>query len=108
MLDYPQHGKTSRVSLLQSGKLWEAIPREFTVGRYHSLYAASIPDCLKVSAMSEDNVVMAVEHRHLPVAAVQFHPESILSAQDDLGIRLIMNVITGLTGRKTQAESLTG
>ena len=108
VLDYPQHGKTSRVNLLQAGKLWEAIPREFTVGRYHSLYAASIPDCLKVSAMSEDNVVMAVEHRHLPVAAVQFHPESILSAQDDLGIRLIMNVITGLTGRKTQAESLTG
>mgnify|MGYP000843537333 FL=1 len=108
MLDYPQHGKTSKVSLLQKGNLWETVPQEFTVGRYHSLYAASIPDCLKVSAMSEDNVVMAVEHRHLPVAAVQFHPESILSAQDDLGIRLIRNVITGLTGRKTQAESLTG
>lgn len=108
VLDYPQHGKVAKVSLLHTGNLWEAIPREFTVGRYHSLYAASIPDCLKVTAMSEDNVVMAIEHRHLPVAAVQFHPESILSAQDSLGLRLIMNVITGLTGRKTQAESLTG
>lgn len=108
VLDYPRHGKTSRVNLLQAGNLWKAIPREFTVGRYHSLYAASIPDCLKVTALSEDNVVMAVEHQQLPLAAVQFHPESILSAQDDLGIRLIMNVITGLTGRKTQAESLTG
>jgi anthranilate synthase len=108
LLDYPQHGKTGKISLLQPGNLWAEIPREFTVGRYHSLYAASIPDCLKVSAMSEDNVVMAVEHQQLPIAAVQFHPESILSAQDDLGLRLIMNIITGLTGRKIRSESLTG
>ncbi len=108
VLDYPQHGKISKVSRLQTGNLWEAIPQEFTVGRYHSLYAASIPDCLKVTAMSEDNVVMAIEHRHLPVAAVQFHPESILSAQDSLGLRLIMNVISRLTAEKIQTESLTG
>ena len=98
ILDYPQHGKTSRVSLLQAGNLWEAIPREFTVGRYHSLYAASIPDCLKVTALSEDNVVMAVEHQQLPLAAVQFHPESILSAQDGLGLRIITNVTAQLAG----------
>lgn len=98
MLDYPQHGKTSRVSLMQAGNLWEAIPQKFTVGRYHSLYAVSIPDCLKVTAVSENNVVMAIEHRKLPVAAVQFHPESILSAQDNLGLRIIMNVTAQLAG----------
>ena len=98
VLDYPQHGKTGKVRLLQTGKLWEGIPRDFAVGRYHSLYAASVPDWLKVTAISEDNVIMAVEHQHLPVAAVQFHPESILSAQDDLGLRLIMNVTAQLAG----------
>lgn len=100
VLDYPMHGKSSRVSLLQTGNLGETIPREFTVGRYHSLYAASIPDCLKATAVSEDNVVMAVKHRQLPIAAVQFHPESILSARDNLGLRIIMNVTAQLAGKK--------
>ncbi len=108
VLDYPRHGKAGRVSLVQPGELWETIPREFTVGSYHSLYAATIPESLKVSAMSEDNAVMAVEHRQLPIAAIQFHPESILSAHDDLGLKIIANVTTQLAGRKVLEETLTG
>ncbi|MGS0763838.1 anthranilate synthase component I [Syntrophomonas curvata] len=108
VLGYPQHGKTGWVRILHPGSLWEELPPEFKVGRYHSLYAAAVTDCLKVSAVSQDNVVMAVEHRHLPVAAVQFHPESIMSARDDCGLRLIMNVTAHLAGRKKQSESLTG
>jgi anthranilate synthase len=108
VLGYPQHGKTGKIKILHPGSLWDGLPREFEVGRYHSLYAAAVTDCLKVSAVSQDNVVMAVEHRHLPVAAVQFHPESILSAQNDCGLRLVMNVTAHLAGKNNRTESLTG
>ena len=54
---------------------------EFTVGRYHSLYAvrSTLPPELSVTAETEDGVVMAVEHQRLPIAAVQFHPESVMT-----------------------------
>ena len=70
-------------------------PTKFVAGRYHSLYAVpeKLPECLRVSAQTDDGVIMAVEHRELPVAAVQFHPESILTLKDDLGLRLIAQVI---------------
>ena len=92
-LDYPQHGKTSRVRICGEGPIWQDLPQEFTVGRYHSLYASSLPDCLTASAVSEDGVVMAVEHVDMPVAAVQFHPESIMTATDNNGLRLISNIV---------------
>ena len=50
-----------------------------------------------MTAESDDGVVMAVEHTQLPIAAVQFHPESILTLQEDLGLRLIHNVVEALT-----------
>ena len=52
-----------------------------------------MPECLKVLARSDDGVIMAVQHRDYPAAAVQFHPESILTLQDDLGLRLIAQVV---------------
>ncbi len=51
---------------------------------------------LEVTAESDDGVVMAVEHTHLPLAAVQFHPESILSLEGDVGLRLLRNVVASL------------
>ena len=72
----------------------------------HSLFAVrdSLPPCLCVTAESDDGVVMAVEHTDLPVAAVQFHPESILTLQEDLGLRLMHNAVETLTApRKVQA-----
>ena len=86
------HGKSSRI-VQCSGKLFDGIKPGFKVGRYHSLIAKEIPDCLKVSAFSDDDVVMAIEHERLPVAAVQFHPESILSLEDNIGERIIENVV---------------
>jgi anthranilate synthase len=81
--------------------LFGGLPRSFTVGRYHSLFAerASLPDELEVTAESEDGVVMALEHRTLPLAAVQFHPESILSLDDDTGMTLIRAVVEKLCAR---------
>jgi anthranilate synthase/aminodeoxychorismate synthase-like glutamine amidotransferase len=74
------HGKTSRIT--HDGKgVFELVPDPFTATRYHSLVVArdSVPDCLEVSAESEDGLVMGLRHRDLPIEGVQFHPESILT-----------------------------
>ncbi len=97
-LDEPVHGKPSEVTVL-GGALFRGLPGRFRVGRYHSLYArrVSLPDdLLKVTAETDDGVVMALEHRARPIAAVQFHPESILSLDDNIGIRLIDNMMVML------------
>jgi anthranilate synthase len=94
VLDYPMHGKPSRIHHHNRG-IFEGMPEEFTVGRYHSLYAIpeKLPACLEVTAQTEDGVIMGVRHRNLPMEAVQFHPESILSARDDLGLQLMRNAM---------------
>lgn len=94
VLDIPVHGKPSTVMTTESS-LFEGLPDRFVAGRYHSLFArkASLPHCLRVTAETEDGVVMAVEHESLPVAAVQFHPESIMSFGDGAGQRLMENVV---------------
>ena len=93
-LEVPMHGKASEVRVL-GGRLFEGLPERFEAGRYHSLFARTdtLPDCLELTARSADGIAMAVEHRDLPVAAVQFHPESIMSLKQDAGIRLVENVV---------------
>lgn len=106
VLDTPVHGRSSVIRCRPQG-LFAGFPETFTAGRYHSLYALPerLPDCLEVLATTEDGVVMAVEHRNLPVAAVQFHPESILTLKDDLGLRLIAQAVDRLTGRSPRADA---
>ena len=72
------HGKTSLIHHDGEG-IFAALQQDFTAGRYHSLAAARVPDCLAVSATSDDGEVMGVRHRELPVDGVQFHPESVLT-----------------------------
>jgi para-aminobenzoate synthetase component II len=72
------HGKASPVHHDAHG-LFEGLPEKFEGGRYHSLAATRIPDCLEVSATCPEDEVMAVRHRELPVDGVQFHPESVLT-----------------------------
>ena len=94
VLDYPMHGKPSLI--LHTGKgVFEGLPERFRVGRYHSLFARkeALPECLEVTAESEDGVIMGVRHRELPIEAVQFHPESMLTLQGDCGLRLMENVV---------------
>ena len=94
VLSYPMHGKSSPVRCIGEG-LFDGFPQEFTAGRYHSLYAVreALPDCFNVLAETEDGVIMAIEHESYPAAAVQFHPESILTLQGDWGLKLVAQVI---------------
>ena len=83
------HGKTSLIYHDGSG-LFEGVPGTCRVARYHSLAARRVPDCLEVTARTEDGVVMAVAHRSDPVWGVQFHPESFMS---EYGVRMMENFI---------------
>jgi anthranilate synthase len=95
VLDYPMHGKPSIVVHRNLG-VFEGLPERIKVGRYHSLFARkeTIPACLEVTAESEDGVIMGLRHRDLPIEAVQFHPESILTLDGNCGLRLIENVVS--------------
>ena len=74
------HGKTSLIEHQGIGVL-AGLPQPFTATRYHSLAIEpdTVPPVLEVTALTESGVVMAVRHRELPVEAVQFHPESVLT-----------------------------
>ncbi len=85
------HGKASPILHDEAG-LFSDIPSPFTATRYHSLIAEadSLPDCLEVTARTEDGVIMGLRHRTLPVHGVQFHPESIETKH---GHRLLQNFL---------------
>lgn len=83
------HGKPSRIT--HNGKgLFEGLENPLQVGRYHSLCAMTMPDCMEVTAEFE-GVVMGANHKTLPIYGVQFHPESILTPT---GGRIIENMLT--------------
>ena len=100
-LDVPMHGKPSRIRAQENSLVFSGIDREVTVGRYHSLFAdrTTLPNDLRVTAETSDGVIMAIEHVSEPVAAVQFHPESIMSLGQDVGQRMIENVVAHLAKR---------
>ncbi|MDP3810157.1 MAG: aminodeoxychorismate/anthranilate synthase component II [Hydrogenophaga sp.] len=74
------HGKTSVITTTQAG-VFANLPAQFTVNRYHSLAIerSSCPDCLTVTAWTDDGEIMGVKHKTLAIEGVQFHPESILT-----------------------------
>ena len=94
VLGYPVHGKPSKVHHRGVG-IFEGLPEEIEVGRYHSLYAIPerLPASLEVTAESDDGVIMGIRHRELPIEAVQFHPESILTAAGETGLKLMRNAL---------------
>ena len=75
------HGKTSLISHEEAG-VFAGLPDPLEATRYHSLVVDrdSVPDCLEITAVSDDGLVMGLRHRELDVEGVQFHPESILTA----------------------------
>jgi anthranilate synthase len=101
-LALPMHGKVSAVEHAGESIL-TGLESGFDAGRYHSLYVIeeSLPDCLEVLARSKDSfpgappggVIMALRHKTLPIAGVQFHPESLMTLKESAGHRLLSNVL---------------
>ena len=89
----PRHGKTSRVQHDEKG-LFAGMPNPFEAGRYHSLVVReeTLPGDLRVTARSEDGLVMGLAHVSKPVFGVQFHPESVLTPE---GGNLLRNFLAG-------------
>lgn len=85
------HGKTSPI-LHTGANVFADLPSPFEATRYHSLLVRreSLPDCLEVTAWTEEGEIMGLAHRELPVYGVQFHPESILTSE---GKRLLGNFL---------------
>ena len=94
VLPRPYHGKQSLIEHCGTG-IYEGLPSPLPVGRYHSLIGDRIPEVLEVTATWGD-VVMGVRHRTLPVEGVQFHPESILTMEDNHGLQLLGNLLTSV------------
>jgi len=87
------HGKTSQIEHSGQG-VFRGLPSGFAATRYHSLVIerSSVPECLEITAQSEDGEIMGVRHRQYPVEGVQFHPEAILTEH---GHQLLKNFLQG-------------
>ena len=101
----PMHGRTS--SIRHNGRgVFADLPNPLVACRYHSLVVdeAALPECLEITARSEDGTVMAIQHERLPIVGLQFHPESILT---DGGYALLANFLR-LAGLSAPSELPTG
>ena len=100
VLEYPMHGKASKIDIIQNKGLFVGLNNPFTAARYHSLHARrqTLPKDLIVTALSDDGIVMAISHHHLPVYAVQFHPEALLTLPNQSGLKIINNLMGMLPG----------
>ena len=87
----PMHGRSSKIIHNRTG-LFSDIRSPITAGRYHSLVVEQngLPDCLTITAKTEDGTIMAIQHKSLPIIGVQFHPESILT---EMGYVLLTNFL---------------
>ncbi len=101
-LETPLHGKTSEMTVVdKEATLFKGLPQQFKVMRYHSLYVdrENLPEELKVTALSDDGVIMALQHRTKSIHSIQFHPESFFT---EYGKNIVKNFLTG-----TQATATT-
>ena len=80
---------------VEASPMFADLPSRFRTARYHSIYidANKAPEGLRVLGRTDDGVAMAVGHESLPVWAVQFHPESILTLEHDHGLQVVRNVV---------------
>ena len=90
------HGKLSTIH--HDGKgVFQNVPQDFKAVRYHSLALeeATLPDCLEITARSEDGEIMGVRHKELPIEGIQYHPESIMT---EAGRQQLMNFLSRCRG----------
>ncbi|MFH1395090.1 MAG: aminodeoxychorismate/anthranilate synthase component II [Candidatus Omnitrophota bacterium] len=83
------HGKTSLIHHNGAG-VFKDVPLPFMGARYHSLESFNLPQCLEITAATEDNIIMGIKHKTYPLTGLQFHPESFLTAH---GKKMIKNFI---------------
>lgn len=96
----PLHGKSSTISHNEQSSLFEGIEKEFQVGRYHSWSVnPSVSKDVEILAETDDQEIMAIRHKELPIFGVQFHPESILTP---MGRIIINNWITTIQNDKNE------
>ena len=107
LLPEPQHGKPGQILVRGSTSLFTGLPAEFTAARYHSLYATepAVAGGFTVTAVTPDGVVMAIEDDAAGRWAVQFHPESILTAAGRCGHLVIANVLAACRARVSAASA---
>ena len=100
------HGKQSVVTLDTQSRMFRGLPAQTAVARYHSLAAdaQTVPDCLRVTAKTDDGEIMAVQHAEYPVYGLQFHPESILTPD---GIRMLRNFLLDTPDTADKPEPVT-
>jgi anthranilate synthase/aminodeoxychorismate synthase-like glutamine amidotransferase len=104
----PVHGKASRITHDGTG-IFAGIPNPVEVGRYHSLVGevSSFPDCLRVTARSEDDeVIMGLAHREHPTWGVQFHPESILTQHGHAMMRNFVSLVNTFHVKRDDGASV--
>lgn len=91
-LDTPVHGKTSNITVKNNSILFNELPKNFKVMRYHSLYIDknSLPSSLEILAETSDEIIMAIKHNKYNIFGVQFHPESYFT---EYGKKIIDNFI---------------
>lgn len=89
---YPMHGKAVTISHSGAG-LFQGLPENITVARYHSLVVKVNSDDLIISAKTVDNVIMGIQHKRHPLWGVQFHPESFLTEYGDVMIGNFLNIL---------------
>lgn len=84
------HGVATPIDIIADDPIFSGLPRRFEAGRYHSWAISSegFPDCLEVTAKSDDECIMAIRHRSHPIHGIQFHPESVLTP---MGKKIIQN-----------------
>jgi len=101
--DQLMHGKTSQIR--HDGQtIFKGVPNPFTAGRYHSLIIKrdTLPDCLQVTAETEDGEIMGIRHLDFPVEGIQFHPESILTPN---GKRILRNFLKRISSKEQEISS---
>ena len=88
----PMHGKVSKIYFTQHNSLYSDVKQGFKATRYHSLIIEreSLPECLEITAETEDKIIMSIQHKTLPIVGVQFHPEAILT---EFGLKILENFV---------------
>ena len=90
---FPVHGKQVEVFTLGESQIMNNLTPPIMVARYHSLIISEVDQILRVTAETSDKLPMVIEHQHLPIYGIQFHPESFLTEQGDLMIKNFLSIL---------------